>query len=1035
MAWRRDVAVGGEYPLRHGWRRRWLVLLLLVQLLAALAGTNRASHAASDLATPTHTATGTPTPPPPTPETSHLAFGYDASGRRTGLVYADGHQQQRDYDGAGRLSGFVQPAGGYVVLRRDGAGNLTGLDAPNGGRATWAYDGAGRPTGTTWAVGGTTLYSQTATLDAAGQRIALDDSYGTRSYGYDAAGRLTGAAYPFGDGEQDTYDRAGNRLTVTATSALSGTTVTTNQFDANDQLTLSTGPGGATGYSYDGNGNQTGSGGPAGTTANTYDRQGHLVRTTGPGTDIGYVYDGQGDRLRSYERGTPVWQLRTTVQDLANGGLSAALAEGGVDYAYLEPGDGAAPVSGFDTAAGRVTYLGADLLGSVTLATSPSGATIGAGSYDAWGNARADAGQTLLARLRAATPFGFAGQRYDAGPGTYDLRARRYDPATGRFQAQDPLAPTDTVPVTLNPYEYAGDMPTNVTDPSGMGWVWQGGADQVEQSAIAGQFIENLQLGLQPGDVQDSTQFAGLHSHAASTADSSGVQFWVPIYRAGFNKCGQLSFADVKQPFSNLNRDVSYANIVDRRTGMLWDVEHVEGYNAGLGGEIQRRLVDAGNRNGYWWKAERCNEKGCDSGKPTVYTGRDGMLRKGTGYPDKAFKLDPVFINVAALGVAGPPLARLYKPGRILDLRPWPKFVVAWEQEPGLILYKVFAKDDLSHFLRREHRIDPAAAIDKLGVQINGNRAYLAASGADLGGCFCFPAGTSVATPNGPVAIDTIRTGDRILAEDPATGKVEPERVLATIDDGVKPLIALDLSDGSTLKVTSNHPFYVESAQGVAGSGWLQAGQLRPGDRLRTADGRGVTVIALHWDQGEARVYTLTVERDHTFFAGEAGVLVHNCDDDIARVREAVTKLVPEAQAAAARARRITGSDKVAAVDPEGRLTFSLQSAKVAAKLGVELRVTQVFSWAKRLGISFNEHPYDLNVPGDYLAGHAEPQMAAWQSDEIPSSTVRGFATSRIPCPSCDGALRAAARTGVTHVVAYPGGVEIYRPEGGIPEP
>jgi hypothetical protein len=144
--------------------------------------------------------------------------------------------------------------------------------------------------------------------------------------------------------------------------------------------------------------------------------------------------------------------------------------------------------------------------------------------------------------------------------------------------------------------------------------------------------------------------------------------------------------------------------------------------------------------------------------------------------------------------------------------------------------------------------------------------------------CGCFPADTGVATTHGLVAIASLKVGDTILAEDPAKGKPEAERVLAVIDDGIKPLLALDLSDGTTLKVTSNHPFYVDSGVDLVVPSWVEAGQLQAGDRLRTEDGRDVAVLAVHWNVGEAHVYTLTVASDHDFFVGPARVLVHNCD-------------------------------------------------------------------------------------------------------------------------------------------------------------
>ena len=70
--------------------------------------------------------------------------------------------------------------------------------APNGGEQTWGYDGAGRLTSTAWSAGATALFTQTVTLDMAGQRTQSRDSWGTTSYGYDGAGRLTSASYPDG---------------------------------------------------------------------------------------------------------------------------------------------------------------------------------------------------------------------------------------------------------------------------------------------------------------------------------------------------------------------------------------------------------------------------------------------------------------------------------------------------------------------------------------------------------------------------------------------------------------------------------------------------------------------------------------------------------------------------------------------------------------------------------------------------------------------------------------------------------------------
>ena len=149
------------------------------------------------------------------------------------------------------------------------------------------------------------------------------------------------------------------------------------------------------------------------------------------------------------------------------------------------------------------------------------------------------------------------------------------------------------------------------------------------------------------------------------------------------------------------------------------------------------------------------------------------------------------------------------------------------------------------------------------------------------GGCGCFPSDTPVDTPHGRQAIATLKVGDPVLAEDPATGKVEAEPVQGVIVRRVTPLLAVDLSDGSSIRVTDNHRFWVDGGPGLGGPGWVLSGLLKPGDRLRTADGKDVTVLRVRWNQGEAVVYTLTVARDHTFFVGSARVLVHNANGGI----------------------------------------------------------------------------------------------------------------------------------------------------------
>ena len=179
----------------------------------------------------------------------------------------------------------------------------------------------------------------------------------------------------------------------------------------------------------------------------------------------------------------------------------------------------------------------------------------------------------------------------------------------------------------------------------------------------------------------------------------------------------------------------------------------------------------------------------------------------------------------------------------------------------------------LTDFILKFALTDAAGGLGKLATEA------LAEGAALKGGSpcsLCFPAGTLVATPGGEKPIEQLHTGDTVLAEDPTTGTVEAERVAATIVHPASELASVGLSDGSGVTVTADHPFYVDASAVRKQAGWVQAGDLRVGDRLRDASGRDMSVTGVRYNVGRAVVYTLAVGTDHTFFVGTARVLVHN---------------------------------------------------------------------------------------------------------------------------------------------------------------
>jgi RHS repeat-associated protein len=64
-------------------------------------------------------------------------------------------------------------------------------------------------------------------------------------------------------------------------------------------------------------------------------------------------------------------------------------------------------------------------------------------------------------------PSFYRGEQYDSDLGLYYLRARYYNPATGRFMSRDSEDGITHEPRTLHKYLYAGGDPVNIVDPTG----------------------------------------------------------------------------------------------------------------------------------------------------------------------------------------------------------------------------------------------------------------------------------------------------------------------------------------------------------------------------------------------------------------------------------------------------------------------------------------------------------------------------------------------------------------------------------------
>jgi hypothetical protein len=143
--------------------------------------------------------------------------------------------------------------------------------------------------------------------------------------------------------------------------------------------------------------------------------------------------------------------------------------------------------------------------------------------------------------------------------------------------------------------------------------------------------------------------------------------------------------------------------------------------------------------------------------------------------------------------------------------------------------------------------------------------------------CASFRADTLVLMADGTKKpIGDVAVGDKVVATDPSTGRTSVRtvtRLFTHIDDDLLDLVVLTDDGVETIHTTDHHRFWNDTTKA-----WVEAADLKSGERLLTADGDVVTVGVLKRVPGAAPMLDLTVEYDHTFYVAlnDTAVLVHN---------------------------------------------------------------------------------------------------------------------------------------------------------------
>ncbi|MFJ5308954.1 DUF6531 domain-containing protein [Streptomyces sp. NPDC088350] len=396
-----------------------------------------------------------------------FTYTYDADNDVTARTYPDGNQATFTYNSDDEVTAQTANSA-TTTYGYDAAGNLTTTTLPtaNGYTESRTYDGAGRLATIASANSTSTLASWSTTRDANGSpstvtSLRAGTAQPPTSYSYDTNGRLLAectapsgsTGCPTGSSKTTyTYDKVGNRTTKATGTASTGYT-----YDAADELTKAVTGSTTTAYTYDADGNQTSSG----TTTYKYNAASRLSGATVGSTTYAYTYDAAGNRTTTKTNGTlsrtTYWDVNNPLPQVADETNGSGTLIG--DYRYDPLGEPQA----LRTSGGSF-YDHHDLSGSITDLTSSAGVDQTKYSYDAYGNTTA----TALVTGAPANPFAYTGQYQDpAGTALgYQLRARTYDPSTGRFTSTDP-APRSVADPASSSYAYTDDNPTTLTDPSG----------------------------------------------------------------------------------------------------------------------------------------------------------------------------------------------------------------------------------------------------------------------------------------------------------------------------------------------------------------------------------------------------------------------------------------------------------------------------------------------------------------------------------------------------------------------------------------
>lgn len=460
-----------------------------------------------------------------------LLYTYDEYGNLASLTYPDNTSVTYTYNELNQLTQIKDRQNKITSYERDINGYVTKVTRPNGTYTTIEHDAMGNVVkivnmGKDPYYGNAKELSRFEyTYDLSGfiksEVAASGNTVVTNLYAYDSRAQLISVAASTAEDGQIldssvttyTYDNAGNRLSSVKRSGEDLLCQIDYVYNDNNQVTDIIGNCDDDNkqkhvvLSYDANGNlvRTECNETEKVMEYTYDNENRLKAVKENGTLLmAALYDGNGDRIFRLD-------YRKNASYISNRGGTAEniyynYSSGGISYDHnmieaemlipngvtqntainyeltgyindinteytqvlVEYGANQSVTNIYEygeqrnsgTINGTKAYYMYDGRGSVASMTGNSGGNVVSYSYDAYG-VTAKSNNTLN------NPYQYNAEYTDSSTGNQYLRARYYDPSSGRFLTKDTYLGETNDPLSRNLYAYVRNNPVNMIDPSG----------------------------------------------------------------------------------------------------------------------------------------------------------------------------------------------------------------------------------------------------------------------------------------------------------------------------------------------------------------------------------------------------------------------------------------------------------------------------------------------------------------------------------------------------------------------------------------